>query len=157
MTISRATGAEVPPAPRDSGLAADAPGEADVPHRSLRYPASRYSNPPRPRGSLQADVVDSAMNDVMTPILTLSNSVQRGVATIWSLPEVAAAELQQALEAAHLATLDDDLSEQVASKVDSIPRATIDEVLATLARLSGIVTDASVPIGDFGADVYVFG
>ena len=90
----------------------------------------------------------------MAPILTLSDSVQRGVATIWSLPEVVAAELQQALEAAHLATLDDDLPEQVASRVDSIPRATIDEIVATLARLSGIVTGASVPIGDFGADVY---
>ena len=90
----------------------------------------------------------------MVPTLTLGNSVQRGVAKIWSLPEVAASELQQALEAAHLATLDDDLAEQVASRIDSTPQATIDEIVATLARLSGIVTGASVPIDDFAADVY---
>ena len=90
----------------------------------------------------------------MARVLTLSSPVQRGVSKIWSLQDLAADELGRALETAHLASIDDDLAEQVALKVDTISRAEIDEIVQTLSRLSGIASDASVPLEDFCVDVY---
>lgn len=90
----------------------------------------------------------------MARVLTLSESVQRGVSTIWSLQDLAADELGKALQTAHLVSVDGDLADQVALEVDTIARSAIDEIIETLSRLSGIASDASVPLEDFCVDVY---
>ena len=90
----------------------------------------------------------------MAPILTLSKSVQRGVAAVWSLQETVADELREALEAAHPLSLDDDLAEEVASTVDTIARREIEEIVSALSRLSGIASGRYVPLDDFCRGVY---
>ena len=90
----------------------------------------------------------------MASILTLSNSVKRGVVSLHSLNDTAVAELREALEEVNLGSFHDDLVEQVALRVDTIARVEIDEIVQTLSRLSEIVTGAGKPLDDFCADVY---
>ena len=90
----------------------------------------------------------------MAPILTLSKSIQRGVAAVWSLQETVADELREALEAASPLSLDDDLAEDVASTVDTIARREIEEIVTALSRLSGIASGRYVPLDDFCRGVY---
>lgn len=90
----------------------------------------------------------------MVPTLTLSESVQRGVAAIWSLQETVADDLREALEAAYPLSLDDDLAEQVASTVDTLARSEIEAIVSALSRLSGIASGGYVPLDDLCRGVY---
>ena len=90
----------------------------------------------------------------MAPVLTLSQPIQRGVKTIWSLQQDAADQLHEALEAAHSVSRDDKLAEQIAPKVSGVPRREVGEVVRTLSILLGIAVDASVPLDEFCVDVY---
>ena len=90
----------------------------------------------------------------MVPTLTLSESVQRGVAAIWSLQETVADDLREALEAAYPLSLDDDLAEQVASTVDTLARSEIKDIVSALSRLSGIASGGYVPLDDLCRGVY---
>lgn len=86
--------------------------------------------------------------------LTLHKDIQLGIATIHSLSNGSAAELEAALESADLAAHAEALAERVALKVNAIPRSDVDKIVEALSRLCQISTGADVPPDEFVDDVY---
>lgn len=86
--------------------------------------------------------------------LTLHESVQAGVLKIHALSQEATEELLVALGEADLAAHAEQLSVRVAERVNTIPRADVDDIIDSLSRLCQVSTSADVALDEFTSDVY---